>query len=376
MKVAVAGHLCLDIIPAFRETGVMLEPGHLVEVGAATLAPGGGVANVGLSLLKLGIPAKLMGKLGDDAFGDIVIARLSAVHPEATHSIKRASGESTSYTIVLNPPGTDRMFLHHAGCNDTFGPEDIDPAAADLFYFGYPPLMRRIYEDGGEGFAALLARVKALGPSTLLDMAMPDPQAASGRVDWHAFLTRVLPHVDIFMPSLAELCVMLSEKAPAATDAPALQQLADRLLELGTKMVGLKLGDDGLYLKTASLDALKELGRAAPAALDAWAKRELWSPVFRVFTKGTTGAGDATIAGFLAALGHGHGPERSLALANAVGAFSVEAVDAVSGIPSWEELLARLGAGWPRATHNVNESYWLAGPEGVYLGKNDKGGLT
>ena len=46
----------------------------------------------------------------------------------------------------------DRSFLHCPGANDTFGPEDIDVerlAGVSLFHFGYPPLMRRMYSDGG-----------------------------------------------------------------------------------------------------------------------------------------------------------------------------------------------------------------------------------
>ena len=62
---------------------------------------------------------------------------------------------------------------------------------------------------------------------------------------------------------------------------------------------------------------------------------------------GTTGAGDATIAGFLTALLRDVPPERALAIAAAVGACNVEAADAVSGVRSWEETLARIDAGWP-----------------------------
>lgn len=43
-RVVVAGHVCLDLIPSFEATGegARLEPGSLLEVGAATLAPAAG----------------------------------------------------------------------------------------------------------------------------------------------------------------------------------------------------------------------------------------------------------------------------------------------------------------------------------------------
>jgi len=63
---------------------------------------------------------------------------------------------------------------------------------------------------------------------------------------------------------------------------------------------------------------------------------------------GTTGAGDATIAGFLAALLRDLPPDEAMNAALAVGACNVEAADALSGIRSWCETLQRINAGWAR----------------------------
>ena len=54
------------------------------------------------------------------------------------------------------------------------------------------------------------------------------------------------------------------------------------------------------------------------------------------------------IAGFLAALLRGEGPVQAATSATAVGAASVEAPDATSGVPPWPELAARIRAGWER----------------------------
>jgi sugar/nucleoside kinase (ribokinase family) len=51
----------------------------------------------------------------------------------------------------------------------------------------------------------------------------------------------------------------------------------------------------------------------------------------------------------LAALLRDVPPERALAIAAAVGACNVEAADALSGVRSWEETLARIDAGWATA---------------------------
>lgn len=77
--------------------------------------------------------------------------------------------------------------------------------------------------------------------------------------------------------------------------------------------------------------------------------REVLAPCFRARrVAGTTGAGDCTIAGFLAALLRGDGPAQAATSATAVGASSVEAPDATGGVPPWPELAIRLDAGWAR----------------------------
>jgi hypothetical protein len=100
------------------------------------------------------------------------------------------------------------------------------------------------------------------------------------------------------------------------------------------------------------------LGRARPTDLTRWANRELWAPVFKVTMVGTTGSGVATIAGFLAAFLRDLLPTEVATMAAAVGACNVEAADAVSGIRSWAETVARVKAGWPRQSLNFTDPGW------------------
>ena len=133
-------------------------------------------------------------------------------------------------------------------------------------------------------------------------------------------------------------------------DLTALSQLGDRLLDMGTTVVAIKLGDQGLYVRTSGVPArVRDFCDRLSLNADAWCDREALSPCFRARrVAGTTGAGDCTIAGFLAALLRGEGPLEAATSATAVGAASVEAPDATGGIPPWPELAARLRAGWDR----------------------------
>ena len=361
-RVLVAGHVCLDVIPALAGPADFA-PGALTEIGPADMSTGGAVANTGLALHRLGVPVRLMGKVGDDLLGRAVLEALRSHDAALADGMIVAAGEATSYSIVISPPGVDRSFLHCPGANDTFVAGDVrddELGAAQLLHFGYPPLMRRMYLDTGAELQRLLARARGAGPATSLDLCRPDPLSDAGRVDWRLLLERTLPLVDVFAPSLDELLFMLDPAAhgrlPAGA-APAetigggrLAALAGQLLDWGATVVAIKLGDRGLYVRTSA--APGPIGRfCARLGLNAaaWRDREVLSPCFQPRRiAGTTGAGDCTIAGLLAALCRGEEPVTAATSATAVGACSVEAPDATSGVPRWEEVAARLQAGWPR----------------------------
>jgi sugar/nucleoside kinase (ribokinase family) len=126
---------------------------------------------------------------------------------------------------------------------------------------------------------------------------------------------------------------------------------------MGAAVVGLKLGDQGIYLRTTSDPArLHRLGKIVLS--ESWLNRELLAPAFQVATVGTTGAGDCAVAGFLAAVLRGLGPEDALTAAVGAGACNVEVADAISGIPTWDALQARIHAGWPRRQTQIPLDNW------------------
>jgi len=360
----VAGHICLDIIPAFERRpdnlAELLVPGRLIEVGPAVLSTGGAVSNTGLALYRLGIPTRLLGRVGDDLFGEAILQLIRRHAPPLADGMLIARGEASSYTLVISIPGLDRMFLHCPGVNDTFSAADVpwdELAGGRLFHFGYPPIMRRFYTAGGGELEALFRAARQRGLTTSLDMAMPDPGSASGQVDWQSILARTLPHVDVFLPSLEETLYMLdrerferlSGRGELLTqcDGVLLSDLSARLLALGAAVVGLKLGAHGLYVRTTEDDQrLRALEPAAGRRIPDWRGRELLSPCFEVEVAGTTGCGDATIAGFLAGLLHGLPPEEVMTAAVGAGACCAERPDAVSGVPAWQRLQERIDRGW------------------------------
>jgi sugar/nucleoside kinase (ribokinase family) len=351
----VAGHICLDVIPEITHRVESLSPGQLIEVGPAQFATGGAVANTGLALHRLGVKTAMVGKLGDDPFARHVLELISGYGPELADAMRTVPGETTSYTIVFSPPESDRLFLHCPGANASFGESDIDFRdfdGAKVFHFGYPPLMENLYIDGGDSMRRIFSLAKEHGVTTSLDMAAIDPHSKAGMVDWRAWLKRVLPEVDIFAPSIDETLFMLGRRAETdsssdCVDAQILRSLSDELLSMGTAVVLLKLGDRGVYLRsTPDADRLCVAGPCLSPDTDSWSGQELFTPCFRVDCVGTTGAGDCTIAGFLAELLKGGSPRQAATMAVAVGACSVEAPDAISAVPTRLEVMNRIDTGW------------------------------
>lgn len=358
IEVIVAGHICLDILPDFTRhasASDMLVPGKLTTVGPATLAIGGAVANAGLALHRLGVSTRLVGKVGDDYLGRLILQMLREAGPRLAEEMLVTQEAGTSYSIVVSLPAADRVFFHHTGANDVFRPTELHPEHfrdARLFHVGYPPLLREMYSDGGQLFAILLRELKAYGLTTTLDMAQPDPRSEAGVVNWNDWLSRVLPQVDLFFPTSDEILNMLGYTRDGAyppLNGPLLSEIAERLLSKGPAIVALKLGSDGLYIRTTNeMRRLAALGKCVPSNLRAWQDRELLVPCFKVEVAGTTGAGDCTIAGFLAGLLKQRSPEEVMTGAVAVGAFSVEKADATSGVPDWDTVQNRIQSDWPR----------------------------
>jgi sugar/nucleoside kinase (ribokinase family) len=151
----------------------------------------------------------------------------------------------------------------------------------------------------------VLHEARERGLVTSLDTVF-DPTAR-----WERALP-LLPHVDLFSPSLAEAQAISGETEPAA--------VARRLQGFGAAQVVVKLGAAGCYVGG--------VGRVDALPVDA---------------VDGTGAGDAFTAGLLYGRLAGWPLVRAARLANAAGALAVTAVGATEGVRGLEETLALAG---------------------------------
>jgi len=370
LDAVVAGHVCLDIIPALPR-GARFVPGQMIEIDGTGFAAGGAVANTGVALHRLGVRVRLVGRVGADHYGDLVQQILAGHAAHLAEALYRDRTTATAHTYILSVPGTDRVLVHHAGTNATFRGTDVSDAtlaATRALHLGYPPTLEQLYRDDGAGTVALLGRARAAGVTTSVDMTQIDPAGRTGAADWPTILRRMLPLTDLFLPSVGEMLQLLDplrwRQVTAHGDAASLLPAHDvaalgrSLLAMGPALVVLKCGARGLYLCSASAARIAAAGHAAPRDAAAWADRELWVPAYPADVVGTNGAGDAAIAGLLMGVLRGFGLSQSLDAAVAVGACSVEHADATAGVPGWPAIEQRIAAGWQRDWRQVPGPAW------------------
>jgi len=300
--------VCLGIMVADvvgRPVTSFPDRGQLVLVDDMRLHTGGCAVNAAIGLARLGVPVEVIGKVGNDAFGDFLRAQLKK-HHVGTTGVRRDRATGTSATMVMVLPDGERSFVHYLGANAKLLPGDIDfgliKKSAVLHFAGFFVLPGM----DGPPTAALLQKTRAAGVTVFLDTVWD----AAGR--WMQLLAPCLPLIDYFVPSLAE--------AQKLTGLDRPEDVGRALLDRGVGVIALKMGSDGCLVMTGKGEKIR-------------------IPAFRVSVVDATGAGDAFAAGFITGVRLGWPLERTARLANAVGALCVTAAGASAGIRSLPETL-------------------------------------
>lgn len=303
----VAGNLVADIIGRPIDALVPKHNQGHTKLENIRLFTGGFACNASMALARLGVRTGVIGRVGNDEWMEVICRTLEAGGIDRTKLIVDQSAQTSSTIVCVDSTG-ERSFYHAIGAHRNFCVKDVLTrrkyiGQSKLFAFGYygilpsmdrklPAMFRRLKSECG--VKILLDSCGSVGPTLNV-------------------LTRSLPFVDFFIPSLHEAITLTGQSDPI----DIIKTFRDR----GARhVVGVKLGDGGCLL-----DDGKDRVRA-PAF-----------PVERVVD--TTGAGDSFLAGIITASLHGMNLEQMARFANAVGSCCVQSLGASTGIRSFEETM-------------------------------------
>jgi sugar/nucleoside kinase (ribokinase family) len=213
-QVSIIGNINADIVA--RSVSALPAPGTEQAVDSIEFRVGGAGAIAALCLAALGISAELLGCVGNDALGRVLLEELA----EAGVPVDGvAISGDTGICIATEAAGRDRSFLIAPGSLRDFSLSQVpERAVASRLvlvcgYFLVPAL-----RDGGA--ARLLQQVRARGGETLLDTGWdPDGWSAAAKEE----VLELLRWVNVFAPNESEAMAITGERS-ALHAARALQE--------------------------------------------------------------------------------------------------------------------------------------------------------
>ncbi|MFH0964165.1 MAG: sugar kinase [Planctomycetota bacterium] len=278
--------------------------GGLVLFDTLGLHLGGCASNAAAGLRRMGFSAGVVGKLGKDALGQLVIEELRRDKVDTKYMVFDAK-VNTSFTFVMVDALGERSFYHTMGANAVFDAKDVSEEAiksSKIVFVAGVYLMEK-FDRGGA--AEVVRRAKKAGKITAMDTAM-----GSDLPNRLGDISPCFGELDYFIPSYEEAKLLSGKTTP--------KDVAETFHALGVRNVVIKLGDKGCYISNEKF-------------------RET-IPSYEVKCVDAVGAGDAWCAGFLAGIDRGWDFRESALFGNAVAAHCVQAIGATTGIKTFEEI--------------------------------------
>jgi sulfofructose kinase len=275
-------------------------PGEKVELVSLQLQGGGQIATAMVACSRLGLNARYVGAVGDDAAGHYTIEELRSEAVDASQVRVVPGGRTRQAVVLVDGASGERTVLWHADPAVVIRPEDVPD---DVVHSGH-----LIHLDGTAPEVALSCarRARAAGIVVSIDLDV------------------IVPGVEELV-SLADLCVVPLGFAQAFTGATEPASALRRFAARCPGFVAITLGAEG---------ALTLVGGAV-----------VHVPAFPVPAVDTTGCGDVFHAAAIVASQRGLPPRDILRFANAAAALAARGLGARAACPTVPEVQTLLRSG-------------------------------
>jgi len=274
--------------------------GAVIETDPIRLATGGLACNAGIAMSRLGMKTAILAYVGTDEWGGMIRSYLEADGIDCRGLLRHPSA-GTSTTAALISSSGERSFAHSGSASYRLDRKSM-LANLDLFsrsrmmLVGYYSQMPDLEGD----LPDVLAAIRATGCRTALDTG-----GSGGSMQP---LDRILPHLDVYVPSRDEAMHQTGRSDP--------RSIIDTFRSCGaTGLLGVKLGSEGALLSPAAGNYVEVPCIKPPGPI-----------------VDTTGAGDAFLAGLLTGLLRGMSVVDAGHLGAAAAACCITALGATDGI--------------------------------------------
>ncbi len=303
--VAILGIFVADL--AFR-AGRLPRIGETIIGSGFKMGPGGKGSNQSVASARVGAKVTFISKIGRDAFGEIALKtwKDEGIVARAAQSDKEPTG--AAYIFVNHDTGENAIIVY-PGAGGAISPTDVE-AAADAIR-GAKVFVTQLEQPAASAQRGLeIAR--AAGVVTVFNPAPAVPVPDS-----------IYPFCDYIVPNETEAATLTGLSVATLGDA---KRVGDALLAKGAKNALITLGERGVLLHNSKSSIEIPAFRAGPVVE-------------------TTGAGDAFVGGFAAAIARGSDPDEAARFGCAVAGISVTRVGTAPSMPRLAEVEALLAKG-------------------------------
>lgn len=300
-KVCVLGSINMDVVVRVDR---FPQKGETISGLACDLIPGGKGANQAVAVANMSVPVDIIGVLGDDEFGKILLRYLNSANIN-TEAVAIAKSSSGTAIVAVNADGENQIVVV-PGSNAMLQWE-----AVERYLDTQGSAVRYIisqFETPIDITSRAFAKAKSFGSVTVLN---PSPMCQMS--------DELVEHTDIFVLNELELKQAIGLTGQISSPEEAVQAALRWKDKTGDKTIVVTLGKHGL-VATQGKSVIKQPARLVANVVD------------------TTGAGDCFCGSFVAFLHKDHSLEESLSSAQKAAAYSIQRKGASPSFPKLETL--------------------------------------
>jgi 2-dehydro-3-deoxygluconokinase len=287
--------------------------GELHTVSNFTRNLAGAETNVAIGLSRLNLKVSFLSKVGQDPFGRYIIDSLQKENIDIS-AIKTEESRPTGFQLkskVMSGDPAVHYFRKNSAAS-TMSIEDFQDIevqeAKHLHMTGIPPAL----SEKARTFAHyMMDTMTQHGKSVSFDPNLR-PNLWNSQQEMVTEINKLAFKADWVLPGIGEGEILTGYKTP--------EEIADFYLMKGVKLVVVKLGEDGAYVKTSEGMSAQVPGFKVREVVD------------------TVGAGDGFAVGLICGLLSGDRLTEAITKGNAIGAMQVMSPGDSDGLPNAEQL--------------------------------------